>query len=1382
MSTDFYPLTDTWVLLYTTPGPHPGTLVVSKPISAGDASVIATSLVVPTSGVYGLRMRNGSETVRLHLGEYLGDAPPGSIHVDLPTAPVTLALNYDDTTKAVTASYSLDGLTWTVQDAVAMAAPPTFGDLYFDQFSTFESISASFQNFRVLAGTTALPYPEKHVFFNPIGGDDLIQPPALTATQEAVIHALVGAQFGDLEFDVGRSVRWTQYFVDDVFITDVNYGDPRYWIIDWAKTFPYVNYQTAGGGVSFFDDPVAFRKRQFADADKFAFDHEEALVFDNDDWVLWIDAHEGLSVDNTPPFPDDYDFDLFRSYVAREIRVAVEAGKDRIMVPFFVYVRHDDIQNVEYDWIPNQPEGGNKCVQSMGVPYYLPYQGLLRLMKVSALRNPSFDWASIDQPSTLATPVLADPGYFLDTANTGSFIVISRPSALSSLATMQWTIKVRLDECLPADSALSGFIAGIFPMRINADGRMIMSIWSVEGQNLQLIGNAASVNAAPIVVGQDIWLRGKLTMATALCEYWSSADGQTWNDLGSAIGTNAGLTPLLTNSYQVMVGGVTQSGATFPGRIYEFAEQVNGVDAIHFVADQDLKNWTPGTTTFTTTCGRTAFIYGGMHPSTRVGFYPPACTYGGGQLNSSGVASTPDPGPLPNEFVLVAEGVVPLIAPHYGQTLASQYNGDPQRSWSWRRGMTNQSHLFTVAPTGTSAGATTRTISNVAPNPAPGTTERFALAVQLNNGSSQTVFTPLQSLDNGATWVADGSPYTIAMLLPFDSTEILRIGGWVSYEIWQGLVHFVEARTGLNPAVGGTTTWTPGYITMPNVSGNNIITANAVIPTDAAGTMRVECEYSPTDGNVHTVVSGLPFLLYAPYTNGWIYGYFYDQAAATARAVTANTTMIAAAGIPTGSKWQFKIDWNPTTDTLSLFHRAPGPDLLDETGWLSLSTAPYAGMTMVEGSRNQSVGATTQNPQGRVWRAVMTINGVATTDFDFRYLRSDPGTSMVLRTGQTASVSRAAVSPMVFTQVVDGVLWRCDSTEVSLAPRINRLTNADTNGDGIADGWEVYSGTNVNNKSLTFQDGYQRIVGAPTVVNAIYGVQASLPYDSPVVPGQGYAFEAIFRISGATPRAGAVFFTYWCDVANTMGATVNSPSFRTNSPTEWVRALWFGIAPATAVSVRQMARIQGYAGANGNETVTFEVQRISVIPLNYTDPRGRVWTLSHPDVLLPAGRDDGSDVHVPTWVSDVRVQAVSYGYAHWNLQDIPPGATGVPALNAENDMGWRQRNLLSKMRPVPGLPYGDTWQFPDADVPGFAGPWAPDTFENQVTGVVIPEERPPIDLRVAGVRVPLYDSVLRLNTRDGVWYSGDGQGNVPLEWDDESQSWKPPVPSEQQVT
>ena len=42
---------------------------------------------------------------------------------------------------------------------------------------------------------------------------------------------------------------------------------------------------------------------------------------------------------------------------------------------------------------------------------------------------------------------------------------------------------------------------------------------------------------------------------------------------------------------------------------------------------------------------------------------------------------------------------------------------------------------------------------------------------------------------------------------------------------------------------------------------------------------------------------------------------------------------------------------------------------------------------------------------------------------------------------------------------------------------------------------------------------------------------------------------------------------------------------------------------------------------------------------------------------------------------------------------------------------------------------------------------------------------------MAGLMTPLYDTVFRLNLRDGVWYTEGVSGNIPLSWDAASGQW-----------
>ena len=209
-------------------------------------------------------------------------------------------------------------------------------------------------------------------------------PVAVTMSVEPVIHGLVGAQFGDLEYDAGRSVRWTQWFVDDMLITDVGRGDQRYWVVNWARVFPEVNSHVTG--TNFWVIPKEFRKEQFRYA-------QTKMNMSDDDWVLWIDAHEGLICD-TRSVPDDFSAIMFRSWIYREVARAVDASRDRIVLPFFAWVADNYLQVVTYPAGVGDPN----VTTTVAVPYYLPYQGLTRLMKVSVLKDPQFNWSDLDRP------------------------------------------------------------------------------------------------------------------------------------------------------------------------------------------------------------------------------------------------------------------------------------------------------------------------------------------------------------------------------------------------------------------------------------------------------------------------------------------------------------------------------------------------------------------------------------------------------------------------------------------------------------------------------------------------------------------------------------------------------------------------------------------------------------------------------------------------------------------------------------------------------------------------------------------------------------------------------------------------------------------------
>jgi hypothetical protein len=104
------------------------------------------------------------------------------------------------------------------------------------------------------------------------------------------------------------------------------------------------------------------------------------------------------------------------------------------------------------------------------------------------------------------------------------------------------------------------------------------------------------------------------------------------------------------------------------------------------------------------------------------------------------------------------------------------------------------------------------------------------------------------------------------------------------------------------------------------------------------------------------------------------------------------------------------------------------------------------------------------------------------------------------------------------------------------------------------------------------------------------------------------------------------------------------------------------------------------------------------------------------------------------------------------------------------------RSLLSLTRPIPGIPFGATWQDPSTDPASNPGPWAVDTLSNVLPDLETTLEEQGHTAAAAGyeaLRIPLYDTVFRLNLRDGLWYEFGVSGNMPLTWDEVNQVWIP---------
>ncbi len=234
------------------------------------------------------------------------------------------------------------------------------------------------------------------------------------------IHGVISSYFGDNELDVGKSVTWTQLFCDTEFILDAQRGDTiRRFVIDWSKTFPEAEFSYKAGTnfLASQSEAADWRKASFNKADiKFG--------YSDDDWVVFVDATEGLSVDDQfPPesFVETYDGNPFKAYILGEISSS-GPDADMLYMPVWAYTRDSspfkvfsiidqsledylDLLALSPGSIPSGIYAGVSAAvlraanttETVSAHSYYTYAGFLpRLIKVSALRSPGFDWSILD--------------------------------------------------------------------------------------------------------------------------------------------------------------------------------------------------------------------------------------------------------------------------------------------------------------------------------------------------------------------------------------------------------------------------------------------------------------------------------------------------------------------------------------------------------------------------------------------------------------------------------------------------------------------------------------------------------------------------------------------------------------------------------------------------------------------------------------------------------------------------------------------------------------------------------------------------------------------------------------------------------------------------
>jgi len=221
------------------------------------------------------------------------------------------------------------------------------------------------------------------------------------------------------------------------------------------------------------------------------------------------------------------------------------------------------------------------------------------------LRLGSSGVANSNDPKYLAP---ADVGYCYMIGSGTNYLSLNL-TVLTSLASLDFAARVSFDS-LGSIQTVAGWASTHAGLRINADNTLRVHTLTTAFAN---IGGANSSAAVPsITAGTPVWIRGRVTLATAACDYWYSYDATndesavSWTALGATVtGTNAGVSPVLTQSTTPLWGNNTTSAGGLAGLLLAGAERVDGTVRVRFDCDAITSG---AATTFVATSGQTVSI------------------------------------------------------------------------------------------------------------------------------------------------------------------------------------------------------------------------------------------------------------------------------------------------------------------------------------------------------------------------------------------------------------------------------------------------------------------------------------------------------------------------------------------------------------------------------------------------------------------------------------------------------------------------------------------------------------------------------------------------------------------------------------------------------
>ncbi len=185
--------------------------------------------------------------------------------------------------------------------------------------------------------------------------------------------------------------------------------------------------------------------------------------------------------------------------------------------------------------------------------------------------------------SGVVLPSTTEPGYVSLPGIAGNHISITR-SALGSLTTLEFAVRVSLVSIGVAQK-LAGWALGDAELTLDAANKLSVKVTSTTPTVIG--GGLASVAVPLLAVNTKIWLKGKVTVSSAACDYAFSLtdtndyDSAVWTTIGTTVtGTNAAAAVRLTNSTAAIFGTNAVANAGFAGKLHAASEYVNNAKTI----------------------------------------------------------------------------------------------------------------------------------------------------------------------------------------------------------------------------------------------------------------------------------------------------------------------------------------------------------------------------------------------------------------------------------------------------------------------------------------------------------------------------------------------------------------------------------------------------------------------------------------------------------------------------------------------------------------------------------------------------------------------------------------------------------------------------------